>query len=168
MTKHGADETVTVGRVDSGIRDIRAWFVGQTARYRHFALPPRSPMSAHNGEMAKRKRPGAEQERLERQHLIVQLRRGGSTFREIAAQIGLSKSTVARSYQEAMANAPAVVDITAHKSELIADTGLLIESLRFSVHDDERRPRAKEVDRFLRAIGQKGRLLDLFGPGPSE
>ena len=117
-----------------------------------------------NGSMVKRKKAGEELDAAERQQAVVALRRDGLSFREIAEVTGLSKSTVARRYQEALAMAPVVAEVEEHKRQLFAEAALVVENLRWAVHDDEHRPRRHEMSAFLRAIEIEMRLLGLYAP----
>jgi len=116
--------------------------------------------------MAKRRKPGEELDAAERQYAVVALRREGLSFREIAERTGVSKSTAARRYQEALALAPLVAEIDEHKRQLFAEAALVVENLSWAVHDDEHRPRRHEMSAFLRAIEIEMRLLGIYAPAP--
>jgi hypothetical protein len=133
-------------------------------------LADRIPLTSRgrhqNVSMTKRKKPGEELDRAERQRAVVALIREGLSFREIADRTGISKSTAHRRYKQVVAQLPAVQDLREHRGEVFADAEMVIDSLRDRVYDDEVRPPRHEMNVFMRCMETKMRVLGLYDPPP--
>jgi hypothetical protein len=80
--------------------------------------------------MAKTKSPGAEMEKAERRHPVVQLHEAGISYRRIAELTGISKSSAQRIYRDVLAEARGVKDIEHHLDKIFSDIEGSLDELR--------------------------------------
>lgn len=104
----------------------------------------------------------AKARRLERQAKALELRRMGKGYVEIAGLLGIGKSQAHRLVTAGLADARAQVD--AEASELKAEEISRLDAMLAGLWPDARKGQQGAVDRVLRIMERRAKLLGLDAP----
>jgi hypothetical protein len=113
-------------------------------------------MAAENRTSAARTR------KLDRQVKALELRRMGNGYAEIARQLGIGKSQAHRLVQDGLADARA--QISAGADDLRAEEISRLDGMLAGLWPDARRGSQGAVDRVLKIMERRARLLGLDAP----
>lgn len=100
--------------------------------------------------------------KLERQVRALELRRAGKGYAEIAASLGIGKSQAHRLVRAGLADAAAQID--AEASELKAEEISRLDAMLTGLWPDARRGQQGAVDRVLKIMERRAKLLGLDAP----
>lgn len=108
----------------------------------------------------------AKARKLDRQTRALELRRAGKGYTEIASIIGIGKSQAHRLVGAGLADA--IAHVAADAVELRAEEVSRLDALLSSVWADARRGNHGAVDRVLRIMERRAKLLGLDAPERRE
>lgn len=100
--------------------------------------------------------------KLERQAKALELRRAGRSYAEIAAALGLSKGGCHKLVHQGLAESRAAIAGSA--DELRAEEASRLDALLTATWPDARRGNLQAVDRVLKVMERRARLLGLDAP----
>lgn len=99
---------------------------------------------------------------LDRQLKALELRRMGKSYHEIAAALGMGRSQAHKLVQDGLAEARA--QVAADAAELRAEEVSRLDAMLAGLWPDARRGHLGAVDRVLRLMERRARLLGLDAP----
>jgi transposase-like protein len=100
--------------------------------------------------------------KIQRQQAALELRRAGQDFREIARRVGCSKSAAHRYVKAALEGA--IEQIATEATELKAEEISRLDGMLAGLWGDARKGDVAAVDRVLRIMERRSKLLGLDAP----